>query len=95
MVLKIVVETWGLSDHRPITLSITISEDKPPTPFKINLLWLEDEYYREMSRINWKLLEVQSSNSYMYKIMENLSTIKKLSKEWGNKYRESHKFELK
>ena len=31
----------------------------------------------------------------MYQMMDNLSTIKKLSKEWGKKFRESQQFELK
>ena len=93
--LKTAVEIGGLSDHRPITLSITIPEEKPPTHFKFNLVWLENEDYREMFKRNWKPLEVQSSDSYMYKMIDNLSTIKKISKGWGNKFRESQKFELK
>ena len=31
----------------------------------------------------------------MYQMTTNLSTIKKLLKEWGKKYRESHQKELK
>ena len=93
--LKTAVEIGGLSDHRPITLSITIPEEKPPTHFKFNLVWLENEDYREMVKKNWKLLEVQSSDNYMYQMMDNLSTIKKLSKEWGKKFRESEHFVLK
>ena len=58
LVLKTAMETWGLSDHRPITLSVTIPEEKSPTPFKFNLVWRENEDYREMVKRNWKPLEV-------------------------------------
>ena len=87
--LKTAVEKRGLLDHRPITLSITIPEEKSPIPFKFNPIWLENEDYMEMVKRNWKPLEVQSSDNFMYLMADNLSTIKKISKEWGKKFRES------
>ena len=74
------MEIGGLSNHRPITLSITNPEEKPPYPFKFNPVWLEHEDYREMVKENWKPSENQSSESCMYQMMENLTTIKKLLK---------------
>ena len=77
------MEIGGLSDHWPITLYVTNSEERLPPPFKFNPVWLENKEYREMVNINSKILEVQSSESHMYQMMANLSTIKKPSKEWG------------
>ena len=48
-----------------------------------------------MVKRNWKPFEVQSLDICMFQMMDNLSTIKKLSKEWGNKFRELEQFELK
>ena len=45
LVFKLIVETCGLSDHSSISLSITRSKAKPPTPFRFNPNWLEHEEY--------------------------------------------------
>ena len=58
LVFKSEVETSGLSDHRPITLSITKPEEKPPAPFNFNPNWLDHEEYREMEKKNWKSIEI-------------------------------------
>ena len=80
LVLKSTVEIAGLSYRRMTALSITILEEKPPSPFKFNPVWLEHEDYREMVKENWNPLENQSSESCTYQMNENLTTIKKLLK---------------
>ena len=40
------IETRGISDYIPITLTVRLPEEKPSTPFKFNPLWLEEEEYR-------------------------------------------------
>ena len=84
---KTKVETGGLLDHTPITLSITKSEEKPPAPFKFNLNWLDCEEYWELLKKSWKPIEVQSTKGCMFQIMENLSKIKIILKEWGSTQR--------
>ena len=80
LVLKSTVEIAGLSYRRMIALSITILEEKPPSPFKFNPVWLEHEDYQEMVQEKWKPVGNHSTKSCMCQMMENLSTIKKLSK---------------
>ena len=48
LIYKSEVESRGLSDHRPITLSISIPEENPPAPFKFNPNWLDDEQYKKL-----------------------------------------------
>ena len=47
LILKYVIETRGNSDHRPISLIITPPKKKPPTPFKFNPLWMEEDEYKD------------------------------------------------
>ena len=57
LVFKSEVETVGLSDHRPITISITKPEEKPPAPFRFNPNSLDHEEYKEFVTKNWKPIE--------------------------------------
>jgi hypothetical protein len=42
------VEEGGSSDHRPIFLYWSSKIDSPPTPLKINLVWLAEEEFRNL-----------------------------------------------
>ena len=53
LVFKSAVETRELSEHRPITLSITSPEEKPLVPFRFNTNWLDHEEYHELEKRNW------------------------------------------
>ena len=35
----------GELDHFPIYLEVKVAQQKPPSPFKLNVTWLEDEGY--------------------------------------------------
>ena len=83
LIYKSEVESGGLSDHRPITLSISIPEENPPVPFKFNPNWLDDEEYRKLVKENWKPIDLQPTEGYMQQMVNNLSKINKISKEWG------------
>ena len=87
LVLKTTVKTCEMLDHRPISLSLSIPEDKPPSPFKFDLVWLENEEYRALVQEKWKPLGNHSSKSFMYQMTENLTNINKISKEWGKKHK--------
>ena len=43
LILQSMVEIGGNSDHPPIVLKIRVPEEKPPSPFKFNPQWLEEE----------------------------------------------------
>ena len=47
LIIKSSVETGGSSDHKPISLLISLSKKNPPAPFKFNPQCLEDEQYKE------------------------------------------------
>jgi hypothetical protein len=37
------IGTSGRSEHNPFFLELLKAEEKPSTPFKFNLIWLEEE----------------------------------------------------
>ena len=87
MVLKTNLETGGLSNHRLISLTITIPEKKQPSPFKFSLSWLEEEEYRALVFENWNPLGIPTMATYMQHMVEKITRIKELMKEWGQKHK--------
>ena len=45
--------TIGGLDHNTIFLELTKVEDKPPSPFKFNLVWLEDATFVNLVKREW------------------------------------------
>jgi len=74
------VETGGTSDHRSVVLSLDPPEIKPPTPFKFNLAWLEEEDYKIMFQSVWTPLVNYQSRSFMQQWNDNFSKVKKSTK---------------
>ena len=65
LIYKSEVDSGGLSDHKPITLSISTPEEKPPTPFRFNPNWLDDEEYKKLVKENWKSIDLQPTEGCM------------------------------
>ena len=81
LTLKSTVETGGNSDHGPISLLVIPLDKKPPTPFKFNPLWLEDEWYRVQIQNSWHPIRRALNHTAMQQFADNLSREKKVSKE--------------
>jgi exonuclease III len=89
------VETGGTSDHRPVVLSLDPPEIKPPTPFKFNPAWLEEEDYKIMFQSVWTPLVNSQSRSFMQQWADNLSKVKKATKSWATDYNKCKQQQLK
>jgi hypothetical protein len=48
------VGSSGGSDHNPIFFQLELRDENPSSPFKFNPIWLEEEYFQELVRSEWK-----------------------------------------
>jgi hypothetical protein len=69
------VGTIGGLDHNTIFLELTKVEDKPPSPFKFNLVWLEDATFVNLVKREWipyniysRLIERRKFPYYLLKL---------------------------
>lgn len=83
------VHSWvhktRLSDHFPIFLKVAKENEKPRAPFKFNLDWALEEYFKQIVLNNWKFVDSSVGISTTYQILQNLQIIKPLVVEWARK----------
>ena len=58
---KASMEEGGISDHRKISLLWKDRSESPPSPMKINQVWIEYEEFKRLVYTNW--VNISSSNS--------------------------------
>lgn len=66
-IIKSWVETEGEYDHSWIILQIGSKNKKPPTAFKFNSTWLEDQEFCDIVRTEWHSFDAtQWSSAYSH-----------------------------
>ena len=66
------VDGGGDSGRNPIMMEIKGRGLKPPSPFKSNVEWLEDESYVDLVKVLWVLWDPLSKNKVGVIFVENL-----------------------
>jgi ABC-type transporter lipoprotein component MlaA len=73
-------------------LQIKKDEQKPPTTFKFNHLWLKEEGFRDMVIQNRRRYNPSIVESAMFQFTANLRKVKKVVAKWaGRKAKEAQK----
>jgi hypothetical protein len=88
------VEEGGSSDHRPISFYWSSKMDSPPTPLKINPVWLAEEDFRKLVASSWIWLNHDSSEPFMVQFEANLKRTKAAIKKWIPGWKSKRKKEL-
>jgi hypothetical protein len=63
------------SDHRPIFLQIKNEVEKPPSPFKLNHVLLQEEDFRQLVLENWCFLDPNSLESTLAQFVAILNQV--------------------
>jgi len=88
------VESGGISDHSPIMIEISGGTPKPPSPFKFNPGWMQDEEYIKLVNYVWLKYNCTEHGHAAVHFMENLRRIKEVTKDWARKKRDKENLEL-
>jgi hypothetical protein len=67
----------GESDHSPILFEILGSLGKPPSPFKFNLAWLNEESFQTLVKICWVPFDMNGGVVSGVHFASNLKQVKK------------------
>lgn len=77
----------GVSDHIPIYMEIIGGRTKPKGPFKFSSTWLRDDSYIRMVTEFWKENPPGTGSNSSHRFVQNLSELKKMSKQWAHNKR--------
>jgi hypothetical protein len=84
----------GISDHCPLWLVLEGGPKKPPSPFKFNATWLEDESFRDLVKKHWRPFDSRTGTPAGVHFAKNLKTIKALTIPWAKEKRQNEEREL-
>jgi len=79
---KAKVEEGGSLDHHPILLIWSSRAESPPTPLKINQVWLAEEDFRKLVASTWVRLSRDTTEPFMVQFEANLKRTKAAIKKW-------------
>jgi hypothetical protein len=86
----------GFSDHCAIILQMDRQNDKPPSPFKFNPLWLEDVEYMNLVEKEWISFDPNSKlNIACFQFIFALKKVNKATLDWVSKKKRKMDKDLK
>ena len=85
----------GISDHYSIFLELRTGMDKPPSPFKFNRTWLNDDTFLKLVKENWRVYNPGSTEVARLHFVKNLRIIKEKTKNWAHQKLLKEDLELK
>jgi hypothetical protein len=66
-----------------VLLEVVLTQEKPPSPFKLNLEWLKDEYFLNKLKYAWKPFDDSLDESTPIQFLQNLKRVKKIAINWS------------
>lgn len=70
-------------------------QDKPPSPFKFNKVWLNDDSFVELVKSIWVPYNSRDPWSASFQFIKNIKRLKMLIKAWARSKRVREEHELK
>jgi hypothetical protein len=85
----------GISDHYPIFFELRKGANKPPSPFKFNRTWLNDDTFLKLVWENWTPFNPESNSTVGLHFVKNLQRLKEKTKSWAYQKLLTEDLELK
>jgi hypothetical protein len=85
----------GKSDHILIVLEIRGRGRRPPSPFKFNVDWVKDRYFKYLIHNSWTPYNPTIHGHAVVHFVDNLKWIKQATIPWAHAKRVRENIELK
>eukprot|EP01018_Ginkgo_biloba_P022601 Gb_35090 [translate_table: standard] len=89
------IDSGGGYDHNPILLQIERQNDRPTSPFKFNLMWLEKEDLKILVQNEWIRFDPNSRESACFHLIASLKKVKEIVIVWVSIKRQEMDKDLK
>jgi len=83
------VGTGGISDHWPIFLELSDTNQRIKSPFKFNASWLKDPSYIQLVSDYWQSNPIMEREDHTVGFIRKLTKLKRISRNWAHQKRKN------